>query len=134
MECDVVDVEGVFIAKGRIIACDPREVVLDDDLGDHVGNFILYCINYILVIMSIWRWLFSHTIFRGQSLKAFLKSYEDNHICNVDVEGAIGVKKNNIPSTRERKKPWMLIFACQGFTNCCLKNPFKLFELLFIVP
>jgi hypothetical protein len=31
--------------------------VLDDDLGeDHVGLFILYCLNDILVIMNIWRW------------------------------------------------------------------------------
>lgn len=67
---DVVDVEGVFVAKGRIIACDPREAMFDDDLGDHVGIVILYCPNDILVVMSIWRWLLSQTIFHGHSLKA----------------------------------------------------------------
>ncbi len=93
MECDVVDVEGVFVAKGRIIACDPREVVLDLDLGDHVGILILYCLNDILVVISIWKWSLSQMIFHGHSLKAFLKSYEDNCIFDVDVERGIGVKK-----------------------------------------
>jgi hypothetical protein len=103
MECDV-DVEGVFVAKGRIIACDPREVVLHDDLGDHVGIFILYRPNDILVVISIWRWSLSQTIFCGHSLKALLKSYEDNHISDVDVEGAIGVKKKRYTFHKKKKK------------------------------
>ncbi len=57
IECDVVDVEGVYVDREWIIVCDSREEVLDDDLGeDHVGLFILYCLNDILVIMNIWRW------------------------------------------------------------------------------
>lgn len=56
-ECDVVDVEGVFIVTGRVIACDPREVVLNDDLGeDHFELFILYCRNDKSTIMSIRKW------------------------------------------------------------------------------
>ncbi len=31
--------------------------------------------------------------FHGYSLKALMKSYNDNHISDVDVERAIGVKK-----------------------------------------
>ncbi len=38
------------------------------------------------------------------------------------------------PFIREKERPWMLMFLCQGSTNCCLKNPFKLLELLFVVP
>jgi hypothetical protein len=52
-KCDV-DVEGVFITRGQVIACDPREAMLDDDLGeDHVGILISYCPDDILTIMSI---------------------------------------------------------------------------------
>jgi hypothetical protein len=29
-ECDLVDDGGVFIAKGRVVACDPQEVVFYD--------------------------------------------------------------------------------------------------------
>jgi hypothetical protein len=56
MECDVVDVEGVFVARGQVITCDPREVVFNNDLcEDHVGIFILYCPCDISIVMSIWR-------------------------------------------------------------------------------
>jgi hypothetical protein len=59
MECDV-DVEGAFIVKGQLIACDPREVMFNDDLGeDHVGIFILFCPYDISAVMSIWRWQLS---------------------------------------------------------------------------
>jgi hypothetical protein len=35
--------------RGQIIALKPREVMFDDDLGeDHVGLFILYCLDDIL--------------------------------------------------------------------------------------
>jgi hypothetical protein len=30
-KCDV-DIEGVFVVRGWIITCDPREAMLDDDL------------------------------------------------------------------------------------------------------
>ncbi len=55
-QLDVND-EGVFVDKGWINACDPREAMLDDDLGeDHVGLFILYCLDDISTIMNIWKW------------------------------------------------------------------------------
>lgn len=38
------------------------------------------------------------------------------------------------PFTRKIKRPWMLMFLCQGSTNYCLKNPFELLELLFVAP
>ncbi len=57
IECDVVDVEGVFIVRGQLIACDPREIVLYDDLGeDRFGSLILYCPNDISTIMNIQKW------------------------------------------------------------------------------
>jgi hypothetical protein len=94
----------------------------------------LYCPCDISIVMSIWRWLLPQNFFHGNSLKALLKSYDDNHICDVDVKGTICVKKKNIPFIRGKKNPWMLMFLCQGSTNCCLKNPFELLELLFVVP
>jgi hypothetical protein len=30
VECELVDDFGLFIVNGRVIACDPREVVLDN--------------------------------------------------------------------------------------------------------
>jgi hypothetical protein len=30
VECEFVDDVGLFIVSGRVIACDPREVVLDN--------------------------------------------------------------------------------------------------------
>jgi hypothetical protein len=72
--------------------------------------------------------------FHWYYLKALLKSYDDNHIFDVDVKGTIFVKKKNIPFIREKERPWMLMFLCQGSTNFCLKNPFKLLELLSVVP
>jgi len=60
--------------------------VLNDDLGeDHVGIIIFYCPCDISTTMSIWRWALSHTILHGHSLKALLKSYDDNNIFDVDV-------------------------------------------------
>jgi hypothetical protein len=47
----------MFIRSGRVIACDPREVVLDNQLSeDHVGMSILYYLNNISVVMMIWKW------------------------------------------------------------------------------
>jgi hypothetical protein len=43
--------------------------------------------------VNIWRWLLSQKKFHGHYLKALMKSYDDNHISNVDAKGAIGVKK-----------------------------------------
>jgi hypothetical protein len=43
VECELVDDVGLFIASGNVIVCDPREVVLDNLLGeDHVKMNISY--------------------------------------------------------------------------------------------
>ncbi len=37
VECDLLDDDGIFIAKGLVIDCNPMGVILDDQLGeDHV--------------------------------------------------------------------------------------------------
>jgi hypothetical protein len=57
-ECDLLNNDGVFIAKGQVLACDPQEVVLDDRLGDdHVGLCILYCLMTMSIVMTTWKWL-----------------------------------------------------------------------------
>ncbi len=55
-KCGVANVEFFFVAREQVIASDPKEVVLDDDLGeDHVGLLNLCCPNDISTIMSIWK-------------------------------------------------------------------------------
>jgi hypothetical protein len=54
VECDLVEDVGVFLAKGRVVACNPHEIILDDWLGeDHVGLCILYCHATMLVVMEM---------------------------------------------------------------------------------
>jgi hypothetical protein len=37
---------GVFVVIGHVITCDPKEAILDDQLGkDHVGLNILYLLK-----------------------------------------------------------------------------------------
>jgi len=65
-----VDDVGLFIVNGCVIACDLKEVVLDNQLGeDHVRTSILYCLNNVLAIMTIWKWLLAQTIVDGYSLR-----------------------------------------------------------------
>jgi hypothetical protein len=41
-ECDLLDLEGVFLVKSHVMALDPRKVIMDVILGDdHVGFIIL---------------------------------------------------------------------------------------------
>jgi hypothetical protein len=78
--------------------------MLNDDLGeDHVGIIILYCPCDIST-MSIWRWALSHTILHGHYLKALLKSYDDNNIFDVDVEGTICLKKKKNTFHKRKRK------------------------------
>lgn len=57
IEHDVINDEGVFVDKGWVFVCDPKEAMLDDDLGeDHVELFILYCHDDISTIMNSWKW------------------------------------------------------------------------------
>jgi hypothetical protein len=70
-----VDDVGLFIVSGHVIACDPREAVLDNKLGeDHVGVSILYCLNNVLEVMTTWKWPLAQTIMDGYSLKQLLAS------------------------------------------------------------
>jgi hypothetical protein len=56
-KCNLLHLEGVFCAKGRVMASDPREAILDDNFGhDHVDLTIFYYIGNILTIMTIWKW------------------------------------------------------------------------------
>jgi hypothetical protein len=51
-----------------MIACDPWEIVFDDQLGeDHVGLNILHCLSNVVTIMAIWKWSISQTILDGYS-------------------------------------------------------------------
>ncbi len=57
---------------GCVITSNPKEAVLDNQLGeDHVGLNILYCPNNVLVIMIIWKWPLSQTILDGFILRNF---------------------------------------------------------------
>ncbi len=48
---------GKMIIERKIVACDLKELVLDDDLGEiNVGVIILNYPNNRSQIMSIWRW------------------------------------------------------------------------------
>jgi hypothetical protein len=58
VECELVDDVGLFVVNGHVIACGPREVALDNQLGeDHVGVNILYSPDNILMVVTIWKWL-----------------------------------------------------------------------------
>jgi hypothetical protein len=84
---------GEMIAEGRIVACDLRELVLDDNLGEtNVRVTILNCPNDRSQIMSIWRWSLSQTILDGHFLLSLLIAYDEHHVLEED-EGVIGVKK-----------------------------------------
>jgi len=97
VECDLLDVDGIFIAKGRVIAFNLMEVVFDDQLGeDHVGLRILYCLGIVLVIMMIWKWPLSQTIFNGYSLQEHLMTHNEGHVLDADEVGVVGMKKKYI--------------------------------------
>ncbi len=56
IKCDILGDNGVFIRKGWVVACDPHETILDNQLGeDHVGLYILYCLGIVSTMMTIWR-------------------------------------------------------------------------------
>ncbi len=65
-----MDDVGLFVTSGYVIACDLREVVLDNKLSeDHVEMNILYCPNDISAVMTIWKWSLTQTIVDGYSLR-----------------------------------------------------------------
>ncbi len=56
VECDLVKNGGVFIAKGRVVTCDPYEIIIDDWLKEaHVRLCILYSPTIVLAMMTIWK-------------------------------------------------------------------------------
>ncbi len=84
----------VMIIEGWINACNPREPILDEDLGEtNVGVTILNYTCDIAQVMSIWRWFLSQTILDGFQLFELLVVYNDHHMSNDNDEGALGVKK-----------------------------------------
>jgi hypothetical protein len=57
-----VDDVGVFVTKGQVIICHQWDAILDDQFGeDHVGLCILYFLNNILTIMTIWVIVANHS-------------------------------------------------------------------------
>jgi len=51
-DCDIQDLEGVFLAKGHMTAFDSKEAIMDNILGDdHVALTILYYPRNISMLM-----------------------------------------------------------------------------------
>jgi hypothetical protein len=101
IKCDLVK---VFLAKGRVVTCDPHEVVLDDQLGEeHVGLCILYCPVIMSKVMTIWKWLLVQIILDGYPFIKHLISFNETHIPYVHDVGVVGVKKKKY-SFHKRKR------------------------------
>ncbi len=89
-----MDDVGLFVANGHVIACDPREAILDNQLGeDHVRVSILYCPNNVSMVMTIWKWLLAQIIMDKYSLKQLFITYNGSNIPTINEEGEIGVRK-----------------------------------------
>jgi hypothetical protein len=85
---------GEIIVERRIVTYDPREPILDDNLGETNVRVIIF--NYLKDqshIMSIWRWPLSQTILKGHSLSSLLATYDKHHVSEEDEKGVVGVKK-----------------------------------------
>jgi hypothetical protein len=92
----------MFITSGRVIACDLREAILDNQLSeDHVGVSILYYLNNISIVMMIWKWLLVQTILDKYSLKQLFVFYDESNIPTIE-EREIGVRKKQY--TFQKKK------------------------------
>jgi hypothetical protein len=78
-----MDDAGVVIIEGWINACDHREAVLDEDLGEtNVEMTILRYPCNIAKVMSMWRWLLSQ-VWRKKKLfcKKKTKGFGCSKIC-----------------------------------------------------
>jgi hypothetical protein len=85
---------GEMIAERWIVISNPRELILDEDLGKtNVGVTILRCENDKTQIMSIWRWPLSQIVLDGHCLLSLLTTYDEHHESEDDEE-IVGVKKN----------------------------------------
>ncbi len=84
-KCELVNHIGKMIVEGRIVTCDPKKLILDNNLGEiDVGVTILSCANDRSQIMSIWRWPLSQTIIDGHCLLSFLIAYDEHHVSKED--------------------------------------------------
>jgi len=93
-ECNVQNLESVFLTRGHVMAFNPKEVILDDILGDdHFGLTILYYLGDISKLMTIWKWSVIYKTMEGFLLNELLLSYDETYLPEVDVEGMIGVKE-----------------------------------------
>jgi len=73
--------KGVFFARGRVMVCDLKEVILDDILGDgHVSLTILNYARNVSIVMTIWKWPFTQTTMEGFLLKEPFFSYDENYV------------------------------------------------------
>jgi hypothetical protein len=104
-ECNLLDLEGVFLAKVRVMIFNLGEEILDDFLGhDHVNLTILSYLGDISTIMTIEKWPLIQTTMEGFFLKEFLLSYDENYVPKVDVEGMISVKEKKYHSSKKNKR------------------------------
>jgi hypothetical protein len=93
-KCELVNHVGEIIVERRIIACDPKELILDDDLGEiEVRVTILNYPKDTAQIMTIWRWPLSRTILDGHCLSSLFIAYDEHHV--LEDEGVMGVKKKS---------------------------------------
>jgi hypothetical protein len=93
-KCNLVDNDGVFIAKGQMAACDPQEIILDDQLDeDHVELCIWYYPGIVSIVMTIWKWSLAQTILDKYPLRKHIIAFNETHILGDDDVGAVGVKK-----------------------------------------
>ncbi len=89
-----MDDVGSFIASGHVIACDLKEVVLNNQLGkDHVRVNIFYYANNISMVITIWKWPLAQTIVDRYSLRQLFVSYNECNIATIDEEGKIIVRR-----------------------------------------
>jgi len=104
-ECNLLDLEGVFLAKDCVTTSNLRETIMDDILGhDHVDLTMPYCLGNILVVMTIWKWPLAQTTMEGFSLKELLLSYNESYVLEGDVERMISVKIKNIALVKKNER------------------------------
>jgi hypothetical protein len=101
-ECGLVDDGGIFIAKGRMVACAPQEAIFGDWFGENHVCILFYPAT-VSTMMIIWKWPLAQMILDGYSLKEHFITFNETHIPNVDDVRAIGVKKKKY-SFHKRKQ------------------------------
>ncbi len=53
-ECNLLNLEGVFLVRGHVTTFNLKDTILDDIFGhDHVSLTIIYCLGDISAIMTI---------------------------------------------------------------------------------